>query len=198
MKYQACIISKDTAFSQFVRLTLLSRLRTVAVTDDASDAPASEVYVVDTDTCPVPTHPTGEVLCTYYGTPAPAAAGYKCLERPFRPNRLLAILGLAGDEAEEYVHLLPDGTSVTVGSETVSLSKREAQVLRLLWNAKGAYVSREDILKEVWGGEDADPGQVNVYIHYLRNKIEIGGQKLILSSRGRGYALLCNREEGKE
>jgi two-component system OmpR family response regulator len=57
-----------------------------------------------------------------------------------------------------------------------------------LVNARGAAVSREVILDRVWHG-DADGGIVNVYIHYLREKLETEGERIILASRGRGYSL---------
>ena len=47
---------------------------------------------------------------------------------------------------------------------------------------------REEILSTVWGGE-ADSGVINVYIHYLREKLEVCGEKIILSSRKCGYKI---------
>ena len=46
--------------------------------------------------------------------------------------------------------------------------------------AGGEAVSREEILERVWHGE-ADGGIVNVYIHYLREKLESGGERQQLS-----------------
>ena len=54
-------------------------------------------------------------------------------------------------------------------------------------SANGEFVSREEILSQVWNG-DADCGIINVYIHYLREKIE-HGEKIILSSRKQGYCI---------
>ena len=48
--------------------------------------------------------------------------------------------------------------------------------------------SKAEILRHVWGG-DADDGIVNVYVHYLREKLEAGTEKIILSSRGNGYKI---------
>ena len=35
----------------------------------------------------------------------------------------------------------------------------------------------------------ADEGVLNVYVHYLREKLERGGEKIIISSRGLGYKI---------
>ena len=44
-------------------------------------------------------------------------------------------------------------------------------------------------MKTVWG-DGADGGVLNVYIHYLREKLEAGGEKIILSSRKQGYKIV--------
>ena len=50
MRYQACVISKDAAFSQFVYLTLLTRLRKVCIFNGEAELPEADIYVVDLDT----------------------------------------------------------------------------------------------------------------------------------------------------
>ena len=54
--------------------------------------------------------------------------------------------------------------------------------------ADGAFISREALKSAVWGAESSE-GVLNVYIHYLREKLERDGEKVILSSRKSGYAL---------
>ncbi len=70
--------------------------------------------------------------------------------------------------------------------EKIRLTELEYSLLSLLYGAGGEYVSREDILANVWD-KDADPGVLNVYVHYLREKLEGSGEKIILSSRKCGY-----------
>jgi DNA-binding response OmpR family regulator len=36
---------------------------------------------------------------------------------------------------------------------------------------------------------DKGEGLINVYVHYLREKLEVGGEKIINSSRKNGYAI---------
>ena len=52
----------------------------------------------------------------------------------------------------------------------------------------GEFVSRDELSRAVWG-EGADGGILNVYIHYLREKLESKGEKVIISSRRGGYKI---------
>ncbi|MBQ8583404.1 MAG: winged helix-turn-helix transcriptional regulator [Clostridia bacterium] len=67
----------------------------------------------------------------------------------------------------------------------IRLTEVEFSLLSEL-TAHSGYVSREELLDKVWGG-DADGGVLNVYIHYLREKLELFGEKIIISSRKQGY-----------
>ncbi len=77
--------------------------------------------------------------------------------------------------------------TVVVFGKKVKLTEIEFSLFSLLYREK-SLVSKERILKEIWKGE-ADGGVVNVYIHYLREKLETDGKKLILSSRQGGYRI---------
>jgi DNA-binding response OmpR family regulator len=84
---------------------------------------------------------------------------------------------------------------------TVALTTREFDLLLLLLRERGRVVSRERILKEVWRGETAAASNViEVYVRYLRQKLEEGGERrLIHTVRGQGYCLgdrLPEREAG--
>ena len=70
----------------------------------------------------------------------------------------------------------------------IKLTELELSLLCRLMSAKGEFVSREQLLSDVWHGE-AERGIVNVYIHYLREKLEADGEKIILSSRQFGYCI---------
>ena len=83
--------------------------------------------------------------------------------------------------------VIQNGYAVFDGKK-ISLSTHEFMLLRLLCEKRGEYASKEEILTNVWQG-DADPGIVNVYIHYLREKLESGGEKIILSKRAFGYKI---------
>ena len=72
--------------------------------------------------------------------------------------------------------------------EKIKFTEVEFALFSLLCSKEGEFVSREEILRTVWGDE-ADTGVINVYIHYLREKIERHGEKIIISSRKCGYKI---------
>jgi|SRR5215475_6306443 len=81
------------------------------------------------------------------------------------------------------------GHTVTVGGNPVDLSAREYQLLEYLMRNTGRVMTRQQIADQVWGSEYDPLGNViDVYINYLRNKIDTHPQyKLIHTVRGLGY-----------
>lgn len=81
--------------------------------------------------------------------------------------------------------------SVTRGGAAISLSAKEFALLEYTMRNKGLVLSREKIENNLWnydyvGGTNA----VDVYIRYLRKKIDDGrDKKLIHTVRGAGYVL---------
>jgi DNA-binding winged helix-turn-helix (wHTH) protein len=83
----------------------------------------------------------------------------------------------------------------------LKLSSREFHLLHLLMRRAGTEVSRQELLQEVWGSQPgSDSNLVDVYVNYLRRKIEhfvvIRGEekideenKLIHTIRGVGYRI---------
>jgi DNA-binding response OmpR family regulator len=60
----------------------------------------------------------------------------------------------------------------------------------LLARKRGEPVSKAAILRHVWDDEGRDPNVVEVYVNYLRHKLERGGaSRIIHTVRGRGYVL---------
>ena len=77
------------------------------------------------------------------------------------------------------------------GGELVRLSTTEFELLAYLMNNRGHVLSREQILRAVWGYE-YDPGTnvVDVYIGYLRRKLRRQGMNPpIVTVRSVGYRL---------
>jgi DNA-binding response OmpR family regulator len=75
------------------------------------------------------------------------------------------------------------------GGEVVRLSTTEFELLSYLLRNSGRVLSREQILRAVWGYE-YDPGTnvVDVYIGYLRRKLRDGDHELpIVTIRSVGY-----------
>lgn len=87
-----------------------------------------------------------------------------------------------------------DTRQVTRSGKQVSLSRREFDLLAYLAENAGTVLNRELILNQVWGYEFyGDTNVVDVYIRYLRSKIdEPFDVPLLHTIRGVGYTL---REE---
>mgnify|MGYP001581185929 FL=1 len=81
--------------------------------------------------------------------------------------------------------------TVERGELTAVLSAREAELLAYLLRHSEQTLSRERILQQVWGvWTEDDSNVVNVYVNYLRNKIERGAlPRIIHTIRGVGYVL---------
>jgi DNA-binding response OmpR family regulator len=77
------------------------------------------------------------------------------------------------------------------GAEDIVLSNREYALLEYLMSNPGVILSRTMIAQKVWGIDfDTFTNTIDVYINYLRNKIDVkAGRKLIHTVRGRGYCL---------
>ena len=78
------------------------------------------------------------------------------------------------------------------GDHALPLTEREYQLLLLLLRHPGEVVSRERILTTIWneGGSSGASNVIEVYVRYLRQKLEQhGGQRLIHTVRGQGYCL---------
>ena len=106
---------------------------------------------------------------------------------PFELGELsLFLFERAGDS--KLLHLADGDRAAKIHGKKIKLTEVEYSLLSLLLSAGGEYISREKILEEIWDSE-ADSGVINVYIHYLREKLEFLGDKVILSSRKLGYCI---------
>ena len=76
-------------------------------------------------------------------------------------------------------------------NKNIELTMKEFELLRYLMIHPKEVLSRDQILENVWGDEFQGASNViEVYIRYLRLKMEAGGQKrLIHTVRGVGYVL---------
>ena len=72
----------------------------------------------------------------------------------------------------------------------LALTAREYALLVVMMKRPGHVFSREQLMREVWNDETANSNVVEVYVRYLRQKLEGQGQsRLLLTVRGRGYSL---------
>jgi DNA-binding response OmpR family regulator len=77
------------------------------------------------------------------------------------------------------------------GEQFIDLTPREFAILECLMENAGKAVSRVTLMREVWNIHfDHTTNIVDVYMKYLRDKIDIEGHvKLLRTVRGVGYAL---------
>jgi len=82
------------------------------------------------------------------------------------------------------------------GERALELTAREFSLLEYLMRKKGHALSRSQIMDHVWSGEfEGTSNIVDVYIKYLRGKVDLpGSTKLIHTVWGVGYRLGDNDE----
>ena len=88
-----------------------------------------------------------------------------------------------------------DSREVRREGKAISLTRKEFDLLELLMSNPGKALSRVSILEQVWGYHyDTLTNVVDVYIGYLRKKIDDGAkQKLIQTVRDFGYKISDNQ-----
>lgn len=83
----------------------------------------------------------------------------------------------------------PGRHMVRVSGETVNLTQKEFEVLRLLLQHRGQVFSREQLLEQVWGyAYTGESRTVDVHIRTLRQKLGAAGA-YIETVRGYGYKI---------
>jgi two-component system, OmpR family, response regulator len=87
--------------------------------------------------------------------------------------------------------LNPAAHTVRRGEATIELTPREFSLLEFLMRRAGDAVSKADILHHVWDANyDGDANVVEVYVGYLRRKIDTPfGRQTLQTVRGAGYRL---------
>jgi two-component system OmpR family response regulator len=83
-----------------------------------------------------------------------------------------------------------DAREVTRGGQAVELSPTEFELLRLLMRNPRRVLSKVQILDRVWSYDFGGQAHVvELYISYLRKKIDAGREPMIHTVRGVGYVL---------
>lgn len=122
------------------------------------------------------------------------------LVKPFALEELLArVRALLRRPTEQTSDILSAGDltldtvtySVQRGGTAIQLTSKEFALLEYLLRNQGRPLSKELIISHVWDYEaDVLPNTVEVYVKYLRNKIDIPFKTpLIHTVRGFGYKL---------
>jgi len=122
------------------------------------------------------------------------------LTKPFALEELLARVRALGRRAgDEHQDQLAVGDLVldlsrheaTRGDRSIELTAKEFDLLAYLMRNAGRVLSKDQITEHVWGYDSqATSNVVEIYIHYLREKIDRGfARPLIRTIRGVGYTI---------
>ena len=97
---------------------------------------------------------------------------------------------------EGTLTLNTDTHVVKRGDNVINLSRKEYIILEYMIRNKGIVLSRDQIWENSWDASfEGESNMVDVYIRYLRKKIDDGyDDKLIHTVRGSGYVLRANEE----
>lgn len=122
------------------------------------------------------------------------------LTKPFEAQELLACLRAitrrgaelkAEQIAYEDILVNPATSELVCGQRSVRLGAKELELIRLLIANKGILLAKENIYLKIWGYDSkAEDNIVEVYISFLRKKLEHIGSKVKISVMRRlGYQL---------
>lgn len=182
MTRSVAVLSRDAE----IRRMLTVSLRKAGIEAVENGVAGCVLAVVDLDTC----RPPENVPCVGFSRAAETDADGAVFHRPFSTDELIAYIRrrLADSAAGDTNGFRFDENARTayLHGENVPLSVAEASLLSALCRARGEAVSRDALLSEVF--PDAGESALNVYVHYLRRKLESDGVKRLFSVRGRGYA----------
>lgn len=116
-----------------------------------------------------------------------------------RVRALLRRINIEGDEKTEnqkIVHFKDitvekESRIVKRGEDIIDLTKREYELLLTLMENVNVVLARDVLLNQVWGYDsNAETNVVDVYVRYLRNKIDRSDQKSYIQTvRGTGYVM---------
>ena len=162
------VLTTDNFLFQKIKLALLGRAEV-----RLGNAPC-DVRIVDTD-------------CGFEARPQDVKIS-RCGESDIRIPFAFSELDRLIDDDSPLLSISESERCAVLRGKAIKLTEVEYLLFSALMKRGGDFVTREEILHEVWG-DDADSGVINVYIHYLREKLEGSGEKIIISSRKMGYKI---------
>ena len=127
------------------------------------------------------------------------------LAKPFEIEELLARMRAvmrrneANDEPLKLrgIELNRNSMEVKINKERIALSKTEYLLLKTFIENKNVVLSRDKIINAVWGENHyIDENSVDVYVRYLRSKIDDKAREEYISTvRGAGYVMRDTSDE---
>lgn len=169
------IVTADGYLFQKLRLELLES-RDFFVHTDASDC---DICFLDADTAKTEDASGRVIRLSRYGKEG-------CAPLPLPIGEAIRLAGVGSEGA--ILSLLASERCAVLRGERIRLTEIEFSLISALYERGGEYCTREELMRRVWKSE-GQSGVINVYIHYLREKLEGRGEKIIISSRKNGYAI---------
>lgn len=166
MKHKACILVSDAYLKRKLELILADKV----VFTGKEDA---EIILADKE------HKASGARVVTVGR----GDGYM-LRVPFSDDEALAYLPSRGSDA---VGISVVGERIFLGENEIKLTELEGALFTKLYEARGEFVSRGELFSVFADG--SSESMLNVYIHYLREKLERDGTRVIISSRKHGYKI---------
>ncbi|MGN7298316.1 response regulator transcription factor [Ferdinandcohnia sp. SAFN-114] len=114
------------------------------------------------------------------------------VELVLRVKSLLKRYNISTSKTIEIGHTKIDLETLTVSSNegTVSLKKKECELLFMLASSPGKIFTRTQLIESLWGIDyEGDERTVDVHINRLRQRIESFSSLIITTVRGLGYRL---------
>ena len=170
---KTAVLTKDKYLFRYIELELSGEVVPY------SDADFADILILDCDTEEAPSFEGRVVRLSRYEK-----------ENTVKIPLEIGALGLLCSEKCESAPRLSVASNekyAILDGKRIKLTSHEYSLLSLLIERAGEYASREDIAQSVFGG--ASDGLINIYVHYLREKLESGSEKIIISSRSQGYRI---------
>ncbi len=122
------------------------------------------------------------------------------LTKPFNTNELLARIRALLRRKEKFTSDHLTFSDITLDRDTfelkkdeksISLGKKEFQILEMLMLNQGKSIDKEKFIEKIWGFDtEAEYNTIEVYVSFLRKKLlAVGANVEIKSIRGIGYTL---------
>ena len=208
------IATKDTVFCRMLTLEFSEKGFSVLCAQSTEETEQlysrAQLALIDADFLSednLPNFPYDVILFGYAETfdqiPTQELTKYHTLIRPFAIEDFFADL-LVPEEENGAIHLrvpkrkspaeslaLDENThTVYYKGEKIALTQKEFALLALLFENRGSPISREAALRSVFSDAGASTNVVDVYVNYLRAKIDHKfGVRIISTVRGCGYMI---------
>ena len=158
-------------------------LRPYAIVDVLGDGEPSDGYsliFVDPESCP-------ELIGCGISLPYTEKGG-SIRALPFLHEDVISLVCSIDEKSRgKTLRLAEDARAALFGTDRIPLTEVEYKLLSVLLSSDG-FQDRGSLTAAVWG-EGADSGVLSVYVHYLREKLEASGERVIVTSRTQGYAI---------